>query len=307
MADYHPQTFRGLDEDATVRAILEGTATETGERFFAALVENLSNVLDTYSSWVTEYIEQSRQLRVLAFWEDGQLEEEFRLDVRGTPCEAVIKNADLVHYPDNIVDLFPDNDTIKFFSAVSYMGVPLLDSKGRVIGNLAVMDNQPMPEEPRSQVLFRIFAARAAAELQRIQAEAEIGKREEKYRRIVETAGESFILMDKNLAITDVNDAFCKLIRRIKVWNGSGLVTIRLSFTIRLQIPSRSLTASGLRWVSKIITAMKNTANQISPADKLSPWARMEFGRASTAPVKCSARSGSVKSFARMPACRPVK
>ena len=38
MAVNHPLTFRGLDEDATVRAILEGTATETGERFFAALV-----------------------------------------------------------------------------------------------------------------------------------------------------------------------------------------------------------------------------------------------------------------------------
>jgi len=50
-----------------VRAILEGTATETGERFFAALVENLSNTLSTYSSWVTEYIAESRQLRALVF------------------------------------------------------------------------------------------------------------------------------------------------------------------------------------------------------------------------------------------------
>jgi GAF domain-containing protein len=82
------------------------------------------------------------------------------------------------------------------------MGVPLLDASGRVLGNLAVMDNQPMPEEPRSLVLFRIFAARAAVELQRINAEAEIRKREEKYRRIVETAGESFILMDKDMIIT---------------------------------------------------------------------------------------------------------
>ena len=78
MADYHPQTFRGLDEDATVRAILEGTATATGERFFAALVENLSSVLDTYSSWVTEYIEKTRQLRVLAFWADGIIDSVFR-------------------------------------------------------------------------------------------------------------------------------------------------------------------------------------------------------------------------------------
>ncbi len=58
MTDNHLQTFRGLDEDATVRAILEGTATATGERFFAALVENLSGALNTYSSWVTEYIKE---------------------------------------------------------------------------------------------------------------------------------------------------------------------------------------------------------------------------------------------------------
>lgn len=208
----HALTFRGLDEDATVRAILEGTATETGERFFAALVKSLAKALDTYSSWVTEYIEESRKLRAMAFWVDGQLAENFEIDITGTPCEAVIKSARLVHYPDNMMNLFPDSSSIREFAAVSYMGVPLIDSNGKILGNLAGLDNRPMPEEPRSQVLFRIFAARAAAELQRIQAEAEIRRREEKYRRIVETAGEGFILMNKNLIITDVNEALCQLV-----------------------------------------------------------------------------------------------
>jgi len=212
MAVEHALTFRGLDEDATVRAIFEGTATETGERFFAALVESLAKALDTYSSWVTEYIEESRKLRALAFWLDGQLAENFEIDIAGTPCETVIQSARLVHYPDNMMNLFPDSSSVREFAAVSYMGVPLIDSNGKILGNLAVLDNRPMPEESRSQVLFRIFAARAAAELQRIHAEAEIRKREERYRRIVETAGEGFILMDKNLIITDVNEALCHLV-----------------------------------------------------------------------------------------------
>ena len=212
MALNHSLTFRGLDEDATVRAILEGTATETGERFFASLVENLASALNTYSSWVTEYIAESRQLRTLAFWVDGKLAQDFKIDITGTPCEAVIESAGLIHYPDNIKELFPNSSTIKEFSAVSYMGFPLIGSNGKVLGNLAVLDNRPMPEEPRSQVLFRIFASRAAAELQRIKAEAEIRKREEKYRRIVETAGEGFILTDKHLIITDLNEAFCRLV-----------------------------------------------------------------------------------------------
>jgi sigma-B regulation protein RsbU (phosphoserine phosphatase) len=37
-------------------------------------------------------------------------------------------------------------------------------------------------------------------------------KSEEKYRRIVETAAEGFLLMDQDLKIVDVNDAYCKLL-----------------------------------------------------------------------------------------------
>jgi sigma-B regulation protein RsbU (phosphoserine phosphatase) len=43
-------------------------------------------------------------------------------------------------------------------------------------------------------------------------AEEKVRKSEEKFRRIVETAGEGFILMDENLAIVDVNDAYCRLL-----------------------------------------------------------------------------------------------
>jgi PAS domain S-box-containing protein len=207
----HPINFHDLDEDAVVRTILEGTATETGEGFFAALVENLSKALNTQSAWVTEFLEESRQLRALAFWADGELMPGFEFDIDGTPCEAVVENSRLVHYPDKVFELFPDSNNIKKFRSVSYMGVPLLGSKGKVIGNLAVLDNRPMPEEPRSLAILQIFAARASAELQRLYADTEIKKREEKYRRIVETAAEGFLLMDEHCVITDLNEAFCRL------------------------------------------------------------------------------------------------
>jgi len=46
----------------------------------------------------------------------------------------------------------------------------------------------------------------------RVLAEEQLHKSEEKYRRIVETAGEGLILMDKDLKITDVNAAFCRML-----------------------------------------------------------------------------------------------
>jgi sigma-B regulation protein RsbU (phosphoserine phosphatase) len=43
-------------------------------------------------------------------------------------------------------------------------------------------------------------------------AEDQVRKSEEKFRRIVETAGEGFILMNEDLKITEANDAYCKLL-----------------------------------------------------------------------------------------------
>ncbi len=45
-----------------------------------------------------------------------------------------------------------------------------------------------------------------------LEKEVELRKSEEKFRRIVQTAGEGFILMDENHKIVDVNEAFCRMI-----------------------------------------------------------------------------------------------
>ena len=61
-----------LDEHAALRAILEGTASEVGEGFFAALARSVAEALGTCGAWVTEYLERERRLRAFAFWLDGR-------------------------------------------------------------------------------------------------------------------------------------------------------------------------------------------------------------------------------------------
>lgn len=79
----------------------------------------------------------------------------------------------MVHCPEKVIDQFPAASSLKGFGAVSYLGAPLLDQSGRIIGNLAVLDTRPMPDDPRTKAIFRIFAARASAELQRMKTEQE--------------------------------------------------------------------------------------------------------------------------------------
>lgn len=193
--------------DAALRAILEGTATETGDSFFAALVQNLARALNTHGAWVTEYLADTRRLRALAFWMDGHWVSDYEVDIAGSPCEKVIDTVGLVHFPDRLLELYPDEPDVKQTGAVSYMGVPLLDVDGKILGHMAVIDRRPMPEEPRLYAIFKIFAARAAAELQRQRAETEVREREEKVGRLLSSAMDAIIELDDQLRITRVNPA----------------------------------------------------------------------------------------------------
>ncbi len=143
------QPLQDLETDAALRAILEGTATETGQQFFAALVQNLAKALGTHGAWVTEYFPEKRRLRALAFWMDGQWVHDYEVDIAGTACEQVIDQVKLVHFPDRILELFPHNEELKAAGAVSYMGVPLQDTDGHILGHIAVIDRRPIPEEPQ--------------------------------------------------------------------------------------------------------------------------------------------------------------
>ncbi|WP_455377228.1 sigma-54-dependent Fis family transcriptional regulator [Petrachloros mirabilis] len=203
----NPRPLSGLEPDAALLAILEGTAAETGQGFFAALVKNLAKALGTHGAWVTEYFPQTRRLRALAFWMDGQWVKDYEIDIAGTPCEEVIDKVQLVHFPDNVLDIYPDEEELKQNQAVSYMGVPLLDTDGHVLGHMAVVDRRPIPAEPHVHAIFKIFAARAAAELQRLRAEADVREREEKMGHLLASAMDAIIEMDDRLRITRVNPA----------------------------------------------------------------------------------------------------
>ena len=211
--DESTQPLHGLEADAALRAILQGTATETGHGFFSALVQNLAGALGTHGAWVTEYFPEKRRLRALAFWMDGQWVKDYEVDIAGTPCERVIDTAQLVHFPDRILDIYPREEKLRQVGAVSYLGVPLQDTNGIILGHMAVIDRRPIPEEPRVLAIFQIFAARAAAELRRLRAEAEVREREETMGRLLGSAMDAIIELDEQLRITRVNPATEKVFR----------------------------------------------------------------------------------------------
>ncbi|MCI0746053.1 MAG: sigma 54-interacting transcriptional regulator [Verrucomicrobia subdivision 3 bacterium] len=198
-------------EAAALRLVVEGTASETGTAFFRALVRNLATVMGTVGAWVTEYLPAEKRLRALGFWLNGAFVESFEYATAGTACAPVVESKKLIHIPDRLIELYPGDPTLAAWHAVSYLGVPLLDPQGEVIGHLSVLDNKPLPADPRLISLFEIFAARAAAELRRLKTEQQVRAREEELTALLESAMDAILVLDHEMKIVRVNAAAARL------------------------------------------------------------------------------------------------
>ena len=195
-----------IDQDL-LREIVEGTAAETGEAFFRTLVEHLSAALHTTCAWVTEWLEDERRLSALALWVRDKHVSDYVYDVAGTPCESVIDNRKFVHVPDRVIELYPDDPDLAPLGAVSYMGIPLLDTDGTLLGHLAILHDAPLPEDPSKVAVFNIFAGRAAAELRRLRRDRHLRESEEKLSRLIDSAMDAIVELTADMTINRVNEA----------------------------------------------------------------------------------------------------
>jgi PAS domain S-box-containing protein len=197
--------------EALIRHLLEGTSSETGQEFLQALVRSVALAMDVAGVWVTEYLPERKVLRSLAFWMNGNFIQEYEYNVEGTPCGVVIEEGRLVHYPERIMELFPNDPDLAAFNAVSYAGVPLLKSDGTVMGHLSALDTKPLELFPELESTFRIFAARAAAELNRLRAESAIRESEQRFSRLFDSAMDAIFELDDRFQVQMANESASSL------------------------------------------------------------------------------------------------
>jgi PAS domain S-box-containing protein len=192
------------DEIVALRAIVEGTARSTGAVFFESLVGHLATAIGVSYAFVAEFAGVATRVRTLAYWGKGEILPNMEFDLAGTPCEDVVRGG-LCHHPVGVQGKFPRDQGLIDLGIESYLGVPLLDGEGNVLGHLAVFDERPMPPEPRRLFIFRIFAARAAVELERLRVEQRLVESERRYRDLYEEAPNAYVSLGKDREFLNVN------------------------------------------------------------------------------------------------------
>ncbi|ADB38526.1 ATP-binding protein [Spirosoma linguale] len=167
--------------DDTLRRISEGTAAETGIDFFQSLVRHLTVALNIRYAMVTECsnVEKTR-VRTLAFGENESLLENVEYDLAGTPCDIVMRDREF-YYPTGVAENFSKA------SVDSYLGVPIHDKAGEVIGHLSISDPRPMIDHRKYVGILRVLAARCGAEIGRKVAEEKLLQAQEQLEATVLT------------------------------------------------------------------------------------------------------------------------
>jgi GAF domain-containing protein len=184
-----------------LRAVAEGTAGAVGDEFLRSLVRNVAEAFGSKLAFVGEA--EGEHVKVVAGWYDGGFMSPFEYDVHGAPC-ALLSEHPVVSVPDALIERFPEDLSAAEMGLESYLAVCLKAADGRHLGHLAVLDSRPMEAGDDDIAALRIFASRAAAELERRAQAAELAASRA---RVIE-AGDAERMDEEVIATVDEAVAF---------------------------------------------------------------------------------------------------
>ncbi len=248
----HPSHTLAVVQDITHRKqaemalqnLIAGTATTTGQDFFPALVSHIATALNVSYAIVTERVDDT--LQSLAFWANGSLQPSIKYKYAKTPCEQSLEHGTF-YCSGAIQQRFPDDIDLVEMEAESYLGMALLDNQGQKIGSLCILDHQTIQNPEWAEQILHVFAARAAAELERQRAtllleqlnqglETTIKERTKALditQSAVDLAAEGVFLVRADSSFYYLNGAACSLLG----YSREELMTLTVS-DIDLNVPS---------------------------------------------------------------------
>jgi signal transduction histidine kinase len=194
--------------DAALLEVTQGVSTVTGEAFFSALVQHFTKALGsdyTYIGLLTG--DDKEAITTIAACAQGQIIDNFEYLLQDTPCGEVIRQQKMCCYPRGVQALFPKAPLLEPLNVESYVAIPFLDSAGKPLGLLGVMDGKPLENVQLAESLLTIFALRVATELERQQTEemrTQTLIQEQQYSRQLHGLTQAALAINATLSVEEV-------------------------------------------------------------------------------------------------------
>ncbi len=171
--------------DSVLAFLAQSSPNSASGDFFQVLARYISETLDMGFVCIDRLDGDNLTAHTEAVYSNGRFEDNVSYALKDTPCGEVV-GKQVCCFPASIKNLFPNDAVLQQMEAESYIGVTLWSHDGRPIGLIAVIGARPMTNRPQAESLLRLVAVRAAAELERKQAEEALRQSEEHFRNAFE-------------------------------------------------------------------------------------------------------------------------
>jgi PAS domain S-box-containing protein len=171
-----------------LQSILRGTAATVGAEFFRSFVLELSAALQVRFAFIARPIKGDHgRMRTLAIAADGVIVPNMEYEMDGTPC-AFAGTEQAFFVPRGVRQRFPEAAHLNGWKAEGYLGIRLLSLTGEFRGIVAVVHDRPFEDTAIARSVIAIFSARAAAEIDRVEADEGLWANEQRLRSVIDNA-----------------------------------------------------------------------------------------------------------------------
>ncbi|WP_366657403.1 PAS domain S-box protein [Fodinicurvata sp. EGI_FJ10296] len=183
---------------SAVETMAASVSSSADRTFFQRMAGSLAEALGAASGFVARLLPGDEGMaEVLGAMIDGAPAEAFTYSVVGSPCDAV--TADHVTLiRSGVLSRFPEADLLPVFGADGYAGYRLDSAAGQPLGILFAVFREPIAQPDLVASTMRIFAARAAAELERREADARIREQAS----LLDKAQDAIVVRDLDRVVT---------------------------------------------------------------------------------------------------------
>jgi len=195
---------RQKSED-TLRQISLGVSTTTGEEFLRSLLKQLSKALKNDYAFLVELGGRGAdQFTTMSIAEQGNMMRSGQCDLTNTAFSDAMAKGFRSHL-GGVQGKFTEDRTLHELAIESFIAAPLVDHRGQTIGLIGVLDRKPLTDTQITESTLQIFAARAAAEIERKRSEEALAAEKERLAVTMRSMADGFITIDNGGSVLMLN------------------------------------------------------------------------------------------------------
>lgn len=198
----------GMRDYDRFKEIFDNLSDLKGEPYFKALANRLAVCFKVDTAWISEYHNSTDSLKVLALIYKNKYYQDITYSSRATVCGSVLDDRSLLKVEEQVLNDFPESKSyLGRFKPQAYLGVPLHDLDGKLIGVMAVCHSSKLDFDERNLEIFRLFADKASVAVQKNRREEEAKNKELQLKGLIDGIQDLLINFDKEGHVIMTNSA----------------------------------------------------------------------------------------------------